>query len=675
MFTTRVIPGRTANSRGLKSLQRSLLDKELPIAANGLNPSVSFSARKNPQHNCTPVNTHTLLPRLRFRRGPHPLSFAMNGNAGQVLSVMCLLISLMAVACAASPQTVEKVTAPADTPKATPSIHPPNAAASYHFMLGYQAELAQDMDRAIQEYQAALKADPASQSVKARLAGLYFSLGDMPNAVRYADQAVEGPSQDVQLLTQMAGILASAGQGERAVTLLDRAIDLAPASADPYFTKGLLLLNLKRQPEAEQAIRAGLARAPESAVGHYHLGRILLDAGKKEEAAASLERAIAVNASFEPAYLALASIHESQQAMDRAIAVLRKYLQNANPRNRDIRHQLVRLYVATKDYQSARKELNDLLAEDPSDLDAQLRLALLYGEEKEYPKAIDLLIKILKARPTELKIRDYLGFLYEESKDTKKAIETYTFNVQLEPSYFEGHLHLGILYYRLKQFPEAVTHLTQAITINPKQPEAHIVLGLTYFQQDQFDDAARVLEEGISQNPKSADLYFNLGTVYDKLNRFDDVVHAMETAIKLDSHHADALNYLGYSYAERGIKIDRALSLTKQAVALKPTNGYYIDSLAWALFKSGLVAEALTEMKRAVALAGDDPVLYEHLGDIYAKQRNLSDARESWLRALELDPSNTKLMDRFRELGMGDPTQEERIQQAKQSVSDKIQAQ
>ena len=126
---------------------------------------------------------------------------------------------------------------------------------------------------------------------------------------------------------------------------------------------------------------------------------------------------------------------------------------------------------------------------------------------------------------------------------------------------------------------------------------------------------------------------------------------------------------------ERGVKIDQALSLTKQAVALKPSNGYYIDSLAWALFKSGLLTEALTEMKRAVALAGDDPVLYEHLGDIYATQRNLSDARESWLRALELDPSNSKLMDRFREQGMGDPTQEERIQQAKRRVSEKIQGQ
>ena len=235
-----------------------------------------------------------------------------NSNVGQALSVLCLLIYLMVVACAAAPQTPEML-APAGTSKATAPIHPLDATASYHFMLGYQAELAQDMDRAIQEYQAALKADQASQSVKARLAGLYFSLGDMPNAVRYADQAAEGPSQDGQLLTQMAGILASAGQGERAVKLLDRAIDLDPTSGDPYFTKGLLLLNLKRQPEAEQAIRAGLALAPQSAVGHYHLGRMLLDAGKGEEAAASLERAIAVNASFEPAYLALASIYESRQ--------------------------------------------------------------------------------------------------------------------------------------------------------------------------------------------------------------------------------------------------------------------------------------------------------------------------------------------------------------------------
>ena len=542
-------------------------------------------------------------------------------------------------------------------------------------MLGYQAELAQNTELALKEYQKALQSDPTAQSVKARLAGLFFSLGDMPSALRYAQEVADSPSQDGHLLTQMAGILASGGQGEQALVVLDRAIKQNPEIGDAYFSKGLLLMNLKRSAEAEQAMRDGLARSPDAAIGHYHLGRVLLESGKAEEAAESFQRAMFLNTSFEPAYLALASLYESRREKDRAIEILKNYLEKVNPRNRGIRHQLIRLYVEAKDYPNAIKELEDILAEDPSDLDAQLRVALILGEQKDYPKAIGRLTEILKARPAELKVRDYLGYIYEESKDTQKAIETYTFNVQLEPTYFEGHLHLGVLYYRLKKFPEAVEHLGRAVALNPKQPEAHVVLGLAYMQQDQFEKSAEIFQEGIRHIPKSADLHFNLGTAYDKLNRFDDVVRVMEIAIKLDPHHADALNYLGYSYAERGIKIEQALSLTKQAVALKPENGYYVDSLGWAFFKSGLLKEALTEIKRAVSLAGDDPVIYEHLGDIYAKQGKLSDAREAWLHALELDPSNNKLMERFREQGLGDPAMEERIQQAKQRVSEKIQVQ
>ena len=83
----------------------------------------------------------------------------------------------------------------------------------------------------------------------------------------------------------------------------------------------------------------------------------------------------------------------------------------------------------------------------------------------------------------------------------------------------------------------------------------------------------------------------------------------------------------------------------------------------------------MTEIKRAVALVGDDPVIYEHLGEIYVKQQNLSDAREAWLHSLELDPSNEKLFQRFREQGMGDPSKEDRIQQAKRRVSGKMQNQ
>ena len=182
--------------------------------------------------------------------------------------------------------------------------------------------------------------------------------------------------------------------------------------------------------------------------------------------------------------------------------------------------------------------------------------------------------------------------------------------------------------------------------------------------------ALQAFTEGIHHNPDNADLYFNAGTAYDKLNQFDDVVRSMEMTLKLNPHHADALNYLGYSYAERGVKIEEAISLTKQAIALRPENGYYVDSLGWAFFKKGLLSEALTEIKRAVILVGDDPVVYEHLGEIYLKQQQIAEGREALLHSLELDPSNAKLMQRFRELGLGDPSKEERIRQAMRRVSD-----
>jgi len=540
-------------------------------------------------------------------------------------------------------------------------------------MMGHQAELAQDLDTALKEYQAALKADPQSYEVKSRLAALHFALGDTTKAVQYAEEVGQGFGQDPQLLTQMAGILASAGKPEPALALLDQAIARDPQRGESYFPKGLILLNQKRVVEAEQAVKNGLQYTQDSPVGYYYLGRISIEAGNHEQALSSFDRAITVNPSFEPAYLAKASVHESRQEKDKAIAVLKKYLVQVNPRNREVRQHLVQLYIATKDYAGGLAELETMLDENPGDLDAQLRMALIHGEQKEFSKAIEQLTEILKAKPAELKVRDYLGYLYEESKDVPKALETYRYNLHLDPRFVDSHIHLGVLLYRLKQFPEAVTHLDEAVRLMPKQPEPHIVLGLAHLQSEEFEKASQAFLEGIRHNPKNADLHFNLGTAYDKLNRFDDVERAMETALSLDPHHADALNYLGYSYAERGIKIDQALSLTKRAVALKPENGYYVDSLGWAFYKSGQLSEALTEIKRAVSLVGDDPVIYEHLGEIYMKQQKMTDARDAWLHSLELDPSNEKLLQRFRDQGMTSPAYEDRIQQAKRRVAEKAQ--
>ncbi|WP_455244842.1 tetratricopeptide repeat protein, partial [Petrachloros mirabilis] len=258
--------------------------------------------------------------------------------AGLIIS----LIPVMVGACAASSAQQGEASLAHQVSRPVQASRPADASAIYHFMLGYQAELSQNTELALKEYEIALKADPAAQSIKARLASLHFSLGDMPKALHYAGEVAEGPSQDTVILTQVARILASGGQSEKALGVLDRVIKQDPTAGEPYFSKGLLLMNLKRQSEAEQAMRAGVERSPDFAVGHYHLGRVLLESGKTQEAKASFERAMEANVSFEAAYMALASLHESQNENDQAIGVLKKYLQSVNPKNREIRRQLVR---------------------------------------------------------------------------------------------------------------------------------------------------------------------------------------------------------------------------------------------------------------------------------------------------------------------------------------------
>jgi Flp pilus assembly protein TadD len=113
------------------------------------------------------------------------------------------------------------------------------------------------------------------------------------------------------------------------------------------------------------------------------------------------------------------------------------------------------------------------------------------------------------------------------------------------------------------------------------------------------------------------------------------MVERLKKVIKINPEHADALNYLGYSYAEKGIHLDEAYSLVKKALALKPDNGYIMDSLGWVYFKSGKYEEALKVLLKAAETVKNDPVVLEHLGDVYDKLGQKEKARVSWGKSIE----------------------------------------
>ena len=112
----------------------------------------------------------------------------------------------------------------------------------------------------------------------------------------------------------------------------------------------------------------------------------------------------------------------------------------------------------------------------------------------------------------------------------------------------------------------------------------------------------------------------------------------METVLKLDPDNADAINFIGYSYADRGIHLLKAEEMIKKALRLKPGNGYITDSLGWVYFKQNQNDLAIKYLKEASAIIPDDPLIAEHLGDALAKKGMIEEALETYQRALKLNP-------------------------------------
>src|SRR5207244_274560 len=119
--------------------------------------------------------------------------------------------------------------------------------------------------------------------------------------------------------------------------------------------------------------------------------------------------------------------------------------------------------------------------------------------------------------------------------------------------------------------------------------------------------------------------------------------HAVRDALRLDPENPRTLNFLGYLLADHGLSLEEALRLIRHALELDPDNGAYIDSLGWVYYRLGRLSEARIELERAVKLTGGDPVVHEHLGDVYKDMKMFDLAREQYRLSLSLDASNAKV--------------------------------
>lgn len=167
-------------------------------------------------------------------------------------------------------------------------------------------------------------------------------------------------------------------------------------------------------------------------------------------------------------------------------------------------------------------------------------------------------------------------------------------------------------------------------------------LGNILRARKKYAEAIGVYDEAISliRKPRKRDwvYFYARGTCHEREKNWPSAEQDLQTALRLVPEQPLVLNYLGYSWIDQGINLKKGLKLIERAVALKPDDGYIVDSLGWAHFKLGNIKQAVLFLERAVELRPDDPILNDHLGDALWRAGRRREARFQWEQALTLKP-------------------------------------
>ncbi|MSP66632.1 MAG: tetratricopeptide repeat protein [Alphaproteobacteria bacterium] len=210
---------------------------------------------------------------------------------------------------------------------------------------------------------------------------------------------------------------------------------------------------------------------------------------------------------------------------------------------------------------------------------------------------------------------------------------------------------------QMNRTEEALKHLAAMITERPDRSDAAVVRGDILRAKDRWAEAVADYDLAMGRIGELQDRHWSLlyarGIALERSKRWPRAEDDFLKALKLQPEQPLVLNYLGYSWVEQGINLDRAKQMIERAVQLRPNDGYIVDSLGWALYRLGDYDRAVQQLERAVELRTEDAVINDHLGDAYWRVGRLIEARFQWQRALTSDPEPAVLQEIQRKLREG----------------------
>lgn len=410
---------------------------------------------------------------------------------------------------------------------------------------------------------------------------------------------------------------------------------------------GALLMQVNRMVARLSDKAAALAlidKVTEPYVGiaeaHFARAQAAHGAGDLDRSVKELDLALGLRPDWEQAALVRAQMTREP---GQATAFLERFIE-ANPRLQDARLAYARSLVADKRYADARKAFRKLLDEHPDNGDVVYAVAVLSLQLEDTGEAETEFKRLIDMNHAESdRARLYLGQIAEERKQPDGALNWYQ-EVGLGDQYLPARMRMARIQVRSGNLDLARKTLQDSTAESPQQ-RAQLLIAEAQILRDagQQVEAYTVLADGLKKHPDEPDLLYESALQAEKAGKFEFVEPPLRRLIELKPDQAQAYNALGYSLADRNVRLDEAQQLIDKALELSPDDPFILDSKAWVMFRRGDAIGALELLTKAFSLR-PDPEIAAHLGEVLWALGRKDDALKTWNDAIKTSPGNEVLV-------------------------------
>jgi tetratricopeptide (TPR) repeat protein len=354
-----------------------------------------------------------------------------------------------------------------------------------------------------------------------------------------------------------------------------------------------------------------------------------------------VDKALQLRQSFEGAALFKAQLLQ-RGGMDQAVTYLGQFLA-ANEGARDARLMYARMLAADRRMDEARDQFQRLEREAPANAEVMVMLGFIAMQSQDFATAEAKL-----KRGLELNYRDpdtlhfYLGQLAEEGKRPEDAIGHYA-NVRGGDQAIPAAARHALLLGRMNRVDEARRVLQES---EPQTDPQRAILAQAEAQvlrdAKQHREAFDVVSDALAQQPDNPDLLYDVAMAAEKVDRLDVFEEKLKRLIEIKPDHAQAYNALGYTLADRNIRLAEARSYIEKALTLSPDDAFILDSMGWVRFRQGSVDDGLRYLQRAYAVR-PDPEIAAHLGEVLWAKGMKQEAERLWRAAFADHPTSEEL--------------------------------